>query len=142
MSHGDHYHPPDHGAPASEHDVIKGVILDLFGRHHRALAEYIAALVAELHAKIDRQFAALNEKIDRNQQENRTMSGTTNETVDAAFAEIAAKLDKLATDLAADLAGITSGSLNATQQAAADSIKAKIDAMETTVLPPAPPATP
>lgn len=53
MSHGDHYQPPDHGKSASEHDVIKGVILDLFGRHHRALAEYIAALVAEVHAKID-----------------------------------------------------------------------------------------
>lgn len=65
MSHGDHYQPPDHGKPAGEHDVIKGVILDLFGRHHRALAEYIAALVAEVHAKIDRWFAASDARSDK-----------------------------------------------------------------------------
>jgi hypothetical protein len=111
--------------------VIKGVILELFSRHHNAIAVFVAE-----------KFAELNAKIDHNHKEIMQMSATQNQTVDAAFADISARLDKFSTDLAADLANITSGPLNATQQAAADSIKAKIDTMESTVLPAAPPATP
>src|SRR5882757_2400267 len=110
MSHGDHYHPPDHGKPASEHDVIKGLILDLFGRHHRALAEYVAALVSEVHAKIDRQFVELNDKIDRNQQENRTMSGSLSDQLTAALAAITADVDVVSSEVTALLGQLQVGS--------------------------------
>jgi hypothetical protein len=125
MNERSEYRPPD----PPETDMIKGVILELFGRHHNAIATYIAGLIAELNAKID-----------HNHRELVQMSATQSQTFDAAMADISSRLDKLATDLAADLAGLNSGPLNATQQAAVDSIKAKIDTMESTVLPAAPPA--
>jgi hypothetical protein len=83
------YRPPE----PPETDMIKGVILELFGRHHNAIATYIAGLIADLNAKID-----------HNHKELVQMSGSLADQLNAALTSITADVDAVSAEVAALLA--------------------------------------